>query len=64
MRLKIALQNAFESYANNTAIEIENTSYTYAQLQTQSQRIAGFLASKNGGGGKISLICSSLVIAS
>lgn len=52
MRLKIALQNAFESYANNTAIEIENTSYTYAQLQTQSQRIAGFLASKNGGGGQ------------
>lgn len=51
MRLKIALQNAFESYANHTAIEIENTSYTYAQLQTQSQRIASFLASKKWGGG-------------
>ncbi|MBD5164692.1 hypothetical protein [Helicobacter sp.] len=51
MQLKIALQNAFKSYANRTAIEIENTSYTYAEIQTQSQRIARFLASKNGGGG-------------
>lgn len=50
MRLKIALQNAFESYANHTALEVENYLLTYAELQAQSQRIASFLASKMGGG--------------
>lgn len=57
MRLKIALQNAFESYANHTALEVENYLLTYAELQAQSQRIASFLASKmGGGGGRISLV--------
>ncbi len=55
MKLKTSLQNALASYANNIAIEIEDTSITYAELQAQSQKMAHFLGSKIRGGGKINL---------
>ena len=51
--LQKALENAFAQYANNTAIEVENHSVTYAELKNQSQRLFEFLkAEKIGGGGK------------
>lgn len=41
--LQEALENAFTQYANNTAIEVENHSITYAKLRNQSQGLLKFL---------------------
>lgn len=51
--LQEALENAFLKYANNTAIEVENHTLTYAELQNQSLNLLAFLrANRAGGGGK------------
>ena len=51
--LQKALENAFAQYANNTAIEVENHSVTYAELKNQSQRLfVFFLGGRIGWGGK------------
>ena len=60
--LQEALENAFTQYANNTAIEVENHSVTYAELKNQSQRLFEFLkAEKIGGGGQIALLSLAIV---
>ncbi|WP_297811809.1 hypothetical protein [uncultured Helicobacter sp.] len=51
MELRNNLLNAFETYADNIAIEVENRSLTYANLQSQSFNLIAFLKAKNGGGG-------------
>ena len=48
--LQEALENAFLKYANNTAIEVENHTLTYAELQNQSLNFLAFLRANNAGG--------------
>lgn len=61
--LQEALENAFLKYANNAAIEVENHTLTYVELQNQSLNLLTFLRAKKWGeGGKIASL--SLVIVS
>ncbi|MDY5556241.1 AMP-binding protein, partial [Helicobacter sp.] len=48
--LQEALENAFLKYANNTAIEVENHTLTYAKLQNQSLNLLTFLRANSAGG--------------
>ena len=50
--LQEALGNAFTQYAKNTAIEVENHTLTYAELQNQSLNFLAFLRAKKWGGAK------------
>lgn len=61
MELRNNLLNAFETYADNIAIEVENRSLTYANLQSQSFNLIAFLKAKNGGGGEIASLSLGIV---